>query len=82
MLNIYFDENRLNDNLLAARIALKEGHYGQAETLFAKAYNIEGGKEKALKGYALASFRCAHYAQASKLYRQLSVLFPGKSSTP
>ena len=82
MLNIYFDENRLNDNLLAARIALKEGHYGQAETLFTKAYNIEGGKEKALKGYALASFRCAHYAQASKLYRQLSVLFPGKELYP
>ena len=82
MLNTYFDENQLNDNLLAARVALKEGHYDKAETLFAKAYSMDGGKEKALKGYALASFRCAHYEQASKLYRQLSVLYPEKELYP
>lgn len=43
---------------------------------------MENGKEKALKGYALASFRCAHYAQASKLYRQLSVIYPDKELYP
>ncbi len=82
LLNAYFDENRLNDNLLAARIALREGYYDKAESLFAKAYDMEDGKEKALKGYALASFRCAHYTQASRLYRQLSVLFPDKELYP
>ena len=50
--------------------------------MFAKAYDMENGKEKALKGYALASFRCAHYAQASKLYRQLSVIYPDKELYP
>lgn len=82
MLNAYFDENSLEDCLLAGRIALKEGQYAKAETLFAKAYDMENGKEKALKGYALASFRCAHYAQASKLYRQLSVIYPDKELYP
>lgn len=82
MLNAYFDENSLEDNLLAGRIALREGQYAKAEVLFTKAYSMENGKEKALKGYALASFRCAHYAQASKLYRQLSVLYPDKELYP
>lgn len=82
MLNAYFDENSLDDNLLAGRIALREGQYAKAETLFAKAYGMENGKEKSLKGYASASFRCAHYAQASKLYRQLSVLYPEKELYP
>ncbi len=82
MLKSYFNENSLEDNLLAGRIALREGQYAKAEVLFARAYGMEDGKVKALKGYALASFRCAHYAQASKLYRELSVLFPDKELYP
>ena len=82
MLKSYFNENSLEDNLLAGRIALREGQYAKAEVLFARAYGMEEGKVKALKGYALASFRCAHYAQASKLYRELSVLFPDKELYP
>lgn len=82
MLKSYFKENSLEDNLLAGRIALREGQYAKAEVLFARAYGMEDGKVKALKGYALASFRCAHYAQASKLYRELSVLFPDKELYP
>lgn len=82
MLKSYFNENSLEDNLLAGRIALREGQYAKAEVLFARAYGMEDGKVKVLKGYALASFRCAHYAQASKLYRELSVLFPDKELYP
>lgn len=82
MLHAYFDKNRLEDNLLAGRIALKEGQYALAETLFAQAYKMEGGQERALKGYALASFRCLHYAQASLLYKQLTALYPEKTLYP
>lgn len=56
MLDNYYDESRLDDNLLAARIALKDGYFSQAEELFAKAYEIENHGEQSLKGYAQASF--------------------------
>ncbi len=78
MLDNYYDENQLDDNLLAARIALKNCDYCLAETLFAKAYEIEKHGEKSLKGYAIASFRCAHYAKATELYHRLTELFPDK----
>lgn len=78
MLDNYYDESRLDDNLLAARIALKDGYFSQAEELFAKAYEIENHGEQSLKGYAQASFHCAHYAKATELYRRLSELFPDK----
>lgn len=78
MLDNYFDENQLDDNLLAARIALKNSDFCMAEKLFAKAYEIEEHGEKSLKGYALASFHCAHYAKATELYRRLTELFPDK----
>lgn len=78
MLDNYFDENQLDDNLLAARIALKNCDYRTAEKLFAKAYEIEKHGEKSLKGYAMASFHCAHYAKATELYRRLEELFPDK----
>lgn len=78
MLDNYYDENLLDDNLLAARIALKNSDYHTAEKLFAKAYEIEKHGEKSLKGYAMASFHCAHYAKATELYRRLEELFPDK----
>ncbi len=78
MLDNYYDENLLDDNLLAARIALKNSDYHTAERLFAKAYEIEKHGEKSLKGYAMASFHCAHYAKATELYRRLEELFPDK----
>ncbi len=78
VLDNYFDENQLDDNLLAARIALKNSDFISAETLFSKAYEIEGHGENALKGYALASFQCAHYAKATELYHRLTETFPDK----
>lgn len=78
MLDNYFDGNQLDDNLLAARIALKNSDYHVAEELFAKAYEIEKHGEKSLKGYAMASFHCAHYAKATELYRRLLELYPDK----
>lgn len=78
MLDNYFDENHLDDNLLAAQIALKSGDYHMAEKFFAKAFEIEERGDKSLKGYALASFHCAHYAKAAALYHLLAEVFPDK----
>ncbi len=78
MLDNYFDGNKLDDNLLAGRLALKNNDYRVAEKLFAKAYEIENHGEKSLKGYAIASFHCAHYAKATELYRRLAEMFPDK----
>ena len=78
LLDCYYDENQLDDNLLAARIALKHSDYTTAEKLFAKAYEIENHGEKSLKGYALASFHCGHYAKATELYSRLAEIFPDK----
>ncbi len=79
MLDEYFDENQFEDNILAGRIALKNGDFTSAEKLFAKAYEIEGHGEKSLKGYALACFRCAHYEKAIELYHRLTEIYPEKS---
>lgn len=76
MLDNYFDDNQLDDNLLAARIALKNCDYRMAEKLFAKAYEIENHGDRSLKGYAVASFHCAHYAKATELYHRLTELYP------
>lgn len=78
MLDNYYDENQLDDTLLAARIAIKNSDFSMAEKLFAKAYEIEEHGEKSLKGYALSSFHCAHYAKATELYHRLTEIFPDK----
>lgn len=78
MLNCYYREDSPTDLLLAGRIALKEGSYNRAEAIYAKAYAIESDSTAALKGYAIASLHCAHYAKAAELYQQLSALYPDK----
>lgn len=78
MLDNYYDEKQLDDNILAARIALKNGDFGKAEKLFAKACEMDNHGGRSLKGYAQASFHCAHYAKATELYHRLAELFPDK----
>lgn len=79
LLDNYFDENKLNDLLLAARLGAKEKDFAKAESFFAKAYSIAKDDERAIRGYAISSFHCAHYAQATRLYHKLVSMFPDKT---
>lgn len=85
IINVFFDDNSADDLQLSGRLALAGRRYGDAEVLFGKAYGIEQSKVQdseskaqvsALKGYALASFRCGHYDKATELYRRLSEAYP------
>ena len=67
----FYDASSVHDISLRALIAMKQGEYIMAESLYQKAFEIEPSNEHLLKGYAMSVFYSGDFDEAAQLFEQL-----------
>ena len=67
----FYDGSSVHDISLRALIAMKQGEYIMAESLYQKAFEIEPSNEHLLKGYAMSAFYSGDFDEAAQLFEQL-----------
>lgn len=67
----FYDGSSVHDISLRALIAMKQGEYIMAESLYQKAFEIEPSNEHLLKGYAMSAFYSGDFGEAAQLFEQL-----------
>ena len=67
----FYDASSVHDISLRALIAMKQGEYIMAESLYQKAFEIEPSNEHLLKGYAMSAFYSGDFGEAAQLFEQL-----------
>ena len=67
----FYDGSSVHDISLRALIAMKQGEYVMAESLYQKAFEIEPSNEHLLKGYAMSAFYSGDFDEAAQLFEQL-----------
>ena len=67
----FYDGSSVHDISLRALLAMKQGEYIMAESLYQKAFEIEPSNEHLLKGYAMSAFYSGDFDEAAQLFEQL-----------
>lgn len=80
MFYTYKEVNNIEDMRMEAGLKMRAHKYNEAQAIYAQLCDASPDDQRAIMGYAQASFYVGDYAEAARLYKQLLYQYPDNRS--